>query len=125
MPTYCYQTLSGEIVEQIMSCAEMKARQDKEGWITLDDGRAAQRDMGVEMNGRAAVTWSRPIESQALGVGPQQVKEAESKMAEMGCPTRYTKDGAAVIESRSHRNMLMRLNGMRDLDAGYGDYAGA
>jgi len=52
------------------------------------------------------------------------VKEATKRYHDEGCPTDFTPDGRAIIRSKSHRNKLLKMNGMRDNDAGYGDYAG-
>lgn len=88
-------------------------------------GGKAGRNIALEHAGNTAPSpWNSPLLSQALGVAPSQVKEAERRHREVGCPTDFTKDGRAIIRSRDHRNKLLKLNRMRDRDASYGDYAG-
>ena len=122
MPVYVYRCDScGEVEERIYPVAERKSS-IKCGVC----GKQAGRDYCGEhdKNNTKPSPWNSPMYSNALGVAPSQVKEAEARYREAGCPTDFTKDGRAIIRSRNHRNRLLRLNQMRDRDAGYGDYAG-
>jgi len=89
-------------------------------------GGKSERDFCAEhdKSNTAPDAYSRPLISESMGVGPDQAKEATRRYAEAGCPTDFTPDGQCIIRSRSHRNKLLQLNGMRDNDAGYGDFAG-
>lgn len=62
-----------------------------------------------------------PMVSTAAGVAPDQAKEAHAKSIRDGVPTRFTKGGDAVFESRSHRKRYLKTIGMIDRNAGYGD----
>lgn len=64
-------------------------------------------------------TW--PMVSEALGVHESQVAEANARAKRHGIAVEYRPDGRAVISSREARKRLLRLEGMHDNHAGYGD----
>lgn len=70
-------------------------------------------------NGHNAGCW--PQESMALAVHPDQVAEANARNAAAGCAARYREDGMAVIPDRAERKKLLRIEGLHDYHAGYGD----
>ncbi len=78
----------------------------------------------IEVPGASAkAKW--PIESDAAGVHPDQVPEAIAHAASKGVPTEFNpRTGNPIFRSRKHRNEFLKAHGMRDRDAGYGDYAG-
>lgn len=79
---------------------------------------------GVPQIARGA-TQDRPQLSIGLGVPRFQVDEFNAFYASAGITGAYHRpDGTCVIESRKARNQLLKLRGMRDNDAGYGDHAG-
>jgi len=122
MPMYVYSCDKCGSTEEHMFLVE-KRKSEVECVIC---GAMAGRDYCGEHNkhGTSTGAWTKPLISQALGVAPSQVKEAERRHREVGCPTDFTKGGQAIIRSRDHRNKLLKLNNMRDRDAGYGDFAG-
>lgn len=66
-----------------------------------------------------------PLESDAAGVHPSQVADAMEHAASKGVPTEFNrKTGNPIFRSRKHRNAFLKAHGMRDCNAGYGDYAG-
>lgn len=85
---------------------------------------AEKRGGGMGVPGtRSKSAW--PFESDAMGVHPAQVAEAEAYAARCGCPTHYNPvTGNPEVQNPEHRNALMKINGLADRDAGYGDYAG-
>ena len=122
MPTYCYRVIgSDELVELVMSCAEMERRQTAEHTIVLDDGSIAKRDFATEHGGFKNTAGNWPMVSYAAGVHPSQVKEAQEHVAKQGIHTDYTPQGDAIFRSRSHRRDHLRAIGLRDRNAGYGD----
>lgn len=69
----------------------------------------------------AAAGW--PMTSNAMGVHPSQVRQAEEHSRRMGVPTHYTPTGEPILTSRSHRRRYAHAIGMYDRNAGYGDPA--
>ncbi len=94
--------------EFLADCAEKRKRR---GGMTEVPGAQAKGN------------W--PIESDAAGVHPDQVNEAIAHAVNKGVPTEFNRQtGNPIFRSRKHRNDFLRAHGMRDCDAGYGDYAG-
>ena len=119
MPTYCYQKPNGEIIERIMTIAEMEEF-DKQPVL---DGETLKRRIDVEMSGHSNVNdlWRKPIESDGAGCHPSQVKEMQAHAAKQGVNTNYTKDGRAIFTSRQHRAAHLKAFNMHDRSGGYGD----
>lgn len=69
--------------------------------------------------GHSSTCW--PQVSEALAVHSSQVDKANARARKHGVGVHYDKDGRAHIESRAERKKLLRLEGMRDNEAGYGD----
>lgn len=67
------------------------------------------------------VSWSRPIESYAMGVHPSQIQEARAIDEAHGVPTDYTPDGCPILVSQEHRRRYAEAHGFYDRNAGYGD----
>jgi hypothetical protein len=61
------------------------------------------------------------LRSDALGVHPKQVEEANERNRQHGIGTRYEPDGTAVIPDRADRRRLNRLEGFHDKRGGYSD----
>ena len=115
MSIYCHTTNDGETVEWIFRMG--KAPQS----VTLPDGRVADRDIAAEHGGFKNTSGNWPMNSDALGCHPNQVKKLSEALAEQGVVTNFTNDGRAVVTSRAHRNALLKARNLGDLDAGYGD----
>jgi hypothetical protein len=122
MPVYCYRKVgSGELVEFYMTPDEMQARSDN-GFITLDDGNEAVRDFQAEHAPRKRTRGeSWPLESEAMGVHPDQIPEMKRLAKEHGVPTDFTPDGRAILRSRGHRKKFAETFGFWDRNGGYGD----
>lgn len=78
----------------------------------------------AELAGLTSRPWTQPIESTAMQVHPRQVKAVLERNARHGVNIEYRENGKPVLRSRQDRNNLMRIERMRDHDAGYGDRAG-
>ena len=79
---------------------------------------------GAPMVARGA-SQDRPLESVALSCHPLQVAEFNAMYAAAGITgASHRADGTCVLESRRARNEALKLRGLRDNDAGYGDHAG-
>jgi hypothetical protein len=125
MPEYIYEREDGEIITRIMAVDEMLKAQDKDGRIT-DEGMKACRRIDLEHGGfhDTPGCWSTPSVSFAMGVSPEDIPEAITRMRSHGISVDFTKEGHAIVRDRAHRRALCKAMGMRDTDAGYGDYAG-
>lgn len=123
MGRYCYR-VGDEVVEVIMSAAEMQSRQKADGSIVLDDGRKGQRDYPAEYAPRRSSgddAW--PIHSEAAAVNPEDVPAAMADAKAHGVPTSFDRHGRPVLRTREHRRQYLKSVGMFDRDAGYGDPA--
>lgn len=138
MPTYTYQRLdTGELVEIVMTVAEMTRRQAKGESIVLgkadgldQDGVVARRRIDQDIAGAGSETnWPHGgLESDALGVNPEQAEKAMTHADRIGVPTEFDREsGCAIFRSRSHRKRYIdELNKtlrepIHDLDGGVGD----
>lgn len=69
-----------------------------------------------------AINSSRPWKSIAAACAPSQVSEMNERLRREGVTSAYyRKDGIAVAEDRRGRNAILKVNGLGDRDAGYGD----
>lgn len=59
--------------------------------------------------------------SEALGVMPSQVDEANEYWSKRVQGVEFLKDGRATFSSRKARKEFLRANGAHDKDGGYGD----
>ena len=72
-----------------------------------------------------SITAAKPLESVSSGCHPNQVQEFNQFYKQQGITgALHKKDGTCVFESRQARNQVLEARGMRDQDAGYGDWAG-
>jgi len=117
VPVYCYTTKHGFTYDRVFAMGRAPKTVRTEYGV-------AQRDIGAEHRGfKHGEGW--PMESDALGVNPDQVQEAQAEADRAGVPTEYNKDtGCAVLRSRGHRAKLMKELGYVDRDGGYSDACG-
>jgi len=59
--------------------------------------------------------------SDAAGVAPSQVREAEEHARKIGIPTSFLKDGRAIFEGPAHRKTYCEAVGLFDRNGGYSD----
>lgn len=62
-----------------------------------------------------------PMKSDALAVHPSQIKQANERNRRNGVNVTYAKNGQAIIPDRKERKKLLKLEGFRDNNGGYGD----
>ena len=117
---------TGELIEVVMTLEE-KVYREKEGRILLEDGVIAVRDFAAEHE-HDVRCLEMPVESDALGCHPSQVKEFEAEAKRLGVPVRFDpRTGCAQFENRRHRNQYLKaLNrhseyAIHDRDGGYCD----
>ncbi len=86
------------------------------------DAHPPLSEAGIPMIGRA---YERPLRSLGLAVPQSQVQEFNELYQQKGISgARHDADGTCVLDNRDARNAVLELRGVRDNDAGYGDYAG-
>lgn len=113
MPIYCFTTRAGKTVERFFPMGQAP-EQIRVG------GRVAYRDFLAEhAKTRPAGNW--PMLSDALGVNPDQISEAEAHSRSIGIPTHFTADGRAILESPGHRKRYAEALGFFDRNGGYSD----
>ena len=65
--------------------------------------------------------WCTPFKSDALGVNPEQIDEAEEAMRARGVPTEYDRrTGAAIVTGPAHYRKLAKASGLYNGRDGYG-----
>jgi len=122
MPTYCFTRVDNrQTVEIQMTAAELEKRQSKEGWLKLDDGTLAFRNLRAEHAGIRHPPGNWPMKSDAAGVAASQVKEAIEHSKTIGIPTDFTPDGRAIFTSAKHRKRYCEAVGLYDRNGGYSD----
>lgn len=60
-----------------------------------------------------------PRKSDAMGVHPSQVKEAQDYMKSVGVPTEFTKDGRPVLRTKGHEKAHAEARGFFQRNGGY------
>lgn len=121
MPIYCFTTRRGSkrppaTVERFFSMSDVPSS------VRLPDGRRAYRDMVAERRGfkdTNGAGW--PMLSDALGVHPDQISDARAEAERAGVRLDFTRDGRAILESRTHRRAVLRALGYHDRNGGYSD----
>jgi hypothetical protein len=72
-----------------------------------------------------AISVAKPLKSIGLGCHRTQVEEFNQFYRENGINSaHHDANGDCILESRQARNQVLKLRGMRDNDAGYGDHSG-
>lgn len=118
MPTYVYEKPDGTEVSLVMTVAEMDRRQNESGIIELDDGTKAHRVWRLNTTPSVPATTGWPRKSNALGVGVEQVKEAEESHRKLGVPTNFDpKTGQAIVRDSRHQKKLCKVLGYTDRDS--------
>jgi hypothetical protein len=77
-------------------------------------------EAGDEVLSQSTSAWD-DFRSEALAVHPSQVKEANERSKRHNLGVKYDAKGFARIPDRASRKRLMRLEGVHDNHAGYGD----
>lgn len=107
MPTYCYSTPDGEIIERFFRMGDAPKA------IRLPDGRRATRDMEAEHSPRrAGGGW--PMVCFASGVHASQAGELREYFRQHGCPTEVTPAGDPVYRDAQHRKRALKCRNMFD-----------
>lgn len=117
MPTYCYTCT--DCGTELEDCCAMEARRPT---LTCPHcGAQAPRDFMREHTHMRTFPANWPMESDALGVHPNQVEDARRESERLGVPTDFTRDGRAILVSPAHRKRYARALGFHDRNGGYSD----
>jgi hypothetical protein len=116
MPTYCYRTEDGEIIDMAFSRGEAPSE------VELSDGRKAVRDLRAELTGsvisvrgggQSSRTW--PMEPCiASGVHPDQAPELRAHFKKHGVSVDVPPHGDPIYESAGQRKKALKCRGMHD-----------
>ena len=114
MPTYCYQTEDGEIIDRVFGMGKAPET------ITLHDLTVATRNFQAEHAGSCRAHGSNWPMAPCVGSGVNaaQAPELRKYLADRGCPTVVTGDGDPIYTSPGHRKKALKLRGIVDR-AGY------
>lgn len=117
MPTYEYRLPSGQVVERVLTIAQMQEEEQKDESgkkFLMIDGEKAVRLYGA----KTTLPGNWPLESEACGVNPSQVHEAMAADRANGVPTRYNhRTGNPIFESPGHRRAWLKSQRMHDNDS--------
>lgn len=121
MPVYSYRKNNGELIELQMSIDE-KSFREQNGVIELEDGETAMRDILSDHKGVKHCPGNWPMHSYAMGVGVDQVDEAQDHSRMIGIPTEFDRQtGDAIFTSAAHRKRYCEASGFVDKNAGFCD----
>lgn len=101
MPTYCYRTTDGQLVERVFPIGTAPP------YVRVA-GRRARRDMTAERGGNRPCDHGYPLRSRSLGCPPHAVEQRKLDLKRVGVATEFDRDGSAIIRNRSHKLALMR-----------------
>lgn len=122
MPRYTFVAENGDIIDLQMSMAE-HAKRVKNDTIKLPDGRIAKTDWSA-YSFISTVPANYPMESDAMGVHPSQIKEHMEHLRKMGCgQVDHTPEGAVILRDKSQRRQVAHALGLFDRNSGYSDPA--
>ena len=109
MPTYCYRTADGEVVERVFQVG----RAPKAIVLAGPSRKIARRYFGGEGVGiPAAKGW--PIECVASGVHASQAQDLRDHLRARGVPTEVTSDGNPLYRDAAHRRKALKARGFID-----------
>ena len=107
MPTYCYETPEGEVVErQFPVCAK------RPPWIIVG-GKKARRCYHAERKS-VPPTKGWPLTCYASGVHPSQAGQLREYLERAGVPTEVTPGGDPVYRDAAHRRKALKARGFVD-----------
>lgn len=114
MPIYCYSNTKGAVFEAYYPMGQAPEVMRRKGVLYRRDFQAEHA------NTRPPGNW--PMESDALGVNPEQVAEANAHSIAIGVPTEHNPvTGCPILTSPEHRKRYARALGFHDRNGGYGD----
>ena len=113
MPTYCYRRGNGDLVEIVMSYAEMQRLQSEDGKIQ-HQGETLSRDIAAEHRGTVGSSAGWPIWSDSAAVHPDLVPRVKGDLARNGVLWDFDRSGRPRFENAAHRRAVLRQFKMHD-----------
>ena len=110
MPTYCYKTEDGIVVERVFRMGEAPRT------VQTEEGKTATRDYASEHKS-APTSAGWPLECVASGVHPDQAGELRQYFKRHGVPTEVSKDGNPIYRDANHRKRALKARGLFDRTA--------
>ncbi len=105
---------SGEVVEKVMTVAEMTAAKVRDDLWLLPEGEARRRH-DIEQSGvKYGDNRGWPMYCDASGCMPNQVAEQKEFLRKAGVPTEMTPDGRTIWRDRNHRRRGLKALGLHD-----------
>ena len=125
MPTYCYRTEDGDILERVFPMGEAPEAITFYPKELGKQKEVAVRDYGAEGVTGAVVGTENPTKRSkpkrpwpmacvGSGVHASQAQELRDHLAERGCSTEVTPDGDPIYTSASHRKKALKIRGFHD-----------
>jgi len=126
MPTYVFVNKKDERHERFMSCAQLDAikvrSKDDTNRYRVPSLGVCWIDVAAQQRSVAATPSTYPMECDAAGVHPSQIREHQEKIKEIaGVATQYTPDGRAIFRDAAHRKRHCEAIGLYDRNGGYSD----
>lgn len=104
MPTYCYSTKDGKIIERHFAFGDAPEQIEEDGVVAL-------RDFQAEQTGRPSRKgW--PITCYASGVNAEDAQKLRDHLKSCGVPTEVTKDGDPIYTSPTHQRKALKARGL-------------
>jgi len=107
MPTYCYASPTGEVVERVFPMGKAPKT------VKLADGSRATRSFHHEAVG-VPPTKGWPLTCIASGVHVSQAQQLRDYLKQHGVPTEVTAGGDPVYRDTNHRRRALQVRGMFD-----------
>lgn len=119
MPVYCYTHWKTEkTIERVFPIRRIPKR-------VVHEGQWYERDIAAEHRDFRDTPGNWPMVTDTLdGVCSSSAKELSDYLAKKGVPTEVRPNGDIVYRDNDHRNKVLKARGMRDRDAGFGQWAG-
>jgi hypothetical protein len=106
MPTYCYETPGGAVVERVFPIGKAPR--------VIQVGRvSARRSFSAE---RASIPPAKgwPLTCFASGVNAAQAGQLREFLNRKGVPTEVTRDGDPIYRNAQHRRKALKARGLFD-----------
>lgn len=114
MSVFCFANADGEVVERHYPMGQCPKRIQIRGVRY----KRSREDEWNESSAQSGDPWAGH-RSTALGVHPDQVKQAEKFHFDNGVPTKFDSNGEAIITSSKHQQDVCRLRGFFNKDANW------
>lgn len=109
MPTYCYQTRTGEVHEEVYPIGKAPRS-------IIVNGEEATRCFAAERKSFPSTSgW--PLECVASGVNARDRHKLEAEFNRLGVPTKVSADGNPIYTDASHRKKALKARGFFDKSA--------